>query len=50
MPKLCGKIISTKFVLRNIAHSVGGFATQIESRRIIILEANRFYIWKVHGK
>ena len=22
----------------------------MESRRIIILEAKRFYIWKVHGK
>ena len=31
-------------------YSAGGFVTQMESSRIIILEAKRFYVWKVHGK
>ena len=30
--------------------SAGGFVTQLELRRIIILEAKRFYIWKLYGK
>ena len=29
--------------------SVGGFVTQMEYRRIIILEKKCFYIWKEHG-
>ena len=31
-------------------HSVGGFVTQMESCRIIILETKRFCIWKVREK
>ena len=31
-------------------YSAGGFVTQMESRRIIMLQAKRFNIWKIRGK
>lgn len=42
------KVISD--LIYKVSAKVGEFATQLEYRMIIILEAKRFCIWKVRGK